>query len=626
MKRIWGILAQAVATAFAAKEWLNLWQWSDRFVYLSSKWTARPGPYDSSFTYYLRGPMEALSDRKVRFVTIVKGAQVGFTTMLANFIMWLVDMDPGPTLLAMPSSKMARRFVRKELHPRFLECKRLEPYLPSNLRTHFTISEMYFRTMDFFAGGAGNAASLASLPIKNALADEIDKWAGEDDKEASRKDLLEARTITYIDTRKVVLGSSPTVPENTISHEAEKGTCEHYEAPCPHCGHFQEILFENFDWTHIKGAKRPDGSYDVDLVEKGTKLRCTSAECGKLIDQTKKHWMIRRGRWHVTNANAPADHRSFFVTGEIGNLRWGTLAKIYLQLKDTPGGLHHFHNSYLGRAWVRTAGSTTKKMLRLIQDESPKYDLQHPEDPESTLVLPIRPVVITMHVDVQQTDFWWTMRAWDADGSRYLLACGNCVSYQEIIAISNRVWKWDDGSGAPPEEHTMWMGVMDSGYRAKRGASVYNFVHEQGGRWIASKGGGYRGKDAPIIETQIQHIYKDQGEVTIDLLQYNDDVMKEHLYRFVIRERRAPKFYLPQKLEPEYVSQITAEKLVKKKGDDGRAVYKWEAEIDPHLGDCEKIGELFGFILTRDVLVALRAKQDATRESVVLATKMKALN
>lgn len=618
--RIWGILVGAVRTALVVREKLNLWQWSDKFVYLSAKWTSRPGPYDSSHTPYLRPVMEALSDRRVRQVTVVKGAQLGFTTMLANFLMFLVDMDPGPTFFVMPSRNMARRFVKKELHPRFLECERLKPYLPANRRTNFTQDQMLFTTMDLFVAGAGNAANVASLPIKNAIGDELDKWPGEDEKEASRKDLLEVRTLNYRDMRKVVLGSTPTVPEGTISVEADKGTCEHIEVPCPHCGTYQELLFENFTIEHCRGIKRSDGSYDLDRVERETAIRCQAEECRKLIPQAKKAWMLhpKRMRTVVKNPNAHHEHRSFFLTGEVGTLTPGTLMRIFLELKDTPGGLHHFHNSYLGRAWERTAGGTTKKMLRLIQDESPRYDLQHPEDPQAVLTLPLRPAVITMHVDVQQTEFYYTMRGWCADGSRFLLASGTVVSYQQIVELSNRVWTWDHGDGGPIEEFAVWMGIIDSGYRAKRGASVYSFVHEQGGRWVASKGGGYKGKEAPIVEGTVEHIYKG-SQVTVPLVQYNDDILQEHLYRFVIRERRAPKWYLPQRLEPDYIAQVTARKLVKKKGDDGRAFYKWESDIDPHLGDCEKLAEIFGFLLPKEVLQKIQEKLNLTREGAIKA-------
>lgn len=651
--RIYQILAGCVRVALVAKEKLNLWQWADQFVFLDARFTARPGKYDSRYTFFLRGPMEALSDRRVRRVSIVKGAQVGFTTMLANWLMYLVDMDPGPTLLVQPSSKIVKRYVRKELRPRFLDCKRLAKYLPSRLKEEFTTTEMYFRSMDFFATGAGSPAALASLPIKNLALDEEEKFDGESEKEASSVDLAEVRTLSYEETRKILRGCTPTVPEGSITVEVEKGTCEHFYVPCPECGYMQELLFEHFNWKDAPGAKNSDGSWNLDAVAKGTRYECqnfgltddsgenanqqddhkpsadTSQKrsekrphaCGYLIPQEKKQWMMRRGEWRAHNPNAPADHRSFYLRGELSNKpNWGGLAKIFLETQFTPGGLHHFYNSYLGRPWERTSNRVTKAAIRRIQKESPHYLLGNAEDEHVARPLPIRPVILVMKVDVQQTEFYYSITAIDVEGSFYLLAYGRTVSYAELDRIQDHIWRYDHGDGGPLEEFAVWHGLMDSGYRTKRGASVYNFIHEQGGRWSATKGGGYKGKDAPISETIVLHQYKGT-QVEIPLIHYNDDVLKEHFYRFVLKERKMHGYYLPQNLSPEFIDQITAEKLVEKRGEDGRKIHKWQAELDPHWGDDEKIGEIFSFIFPRELLAKMRAKQDAAREQLIETLK-----
>jgi phage terminase large subunit GpA-like protein len=641
VSRIWETLARAVGTAFVTREKLNLWQWSDKFVILDSRFAARPGKYDSAYTFYIRGVMEALSDRRIRQVTVVKGAQIAFTTTLANFVMYLVDMEPGPTLLAQPSRKIVRRYVKKELHPRFLGCDRLKKYIPADRKTKFQTEEMYFTSMDFFATGVGSPALLASLPIKNALGDEIDKWDLQNDIEASRKDLLEVRLITYQaqGTSKLVLGSTPTIPEYPISTEALKGSQERFFVPCPECRAMQELKFENFAWRQIKHIKNADGSYNLDLVQKHTCCECQ--HCHALIPHEKKQWMMRRGEWRAQNPNAPADHRSFYIGGELSTaLTWGMLAKKFLETQLLPGGLHNFYNSYLGRAWERKAGGATRKSIQLIQEASPKFNLGNPQERDAELTLPFRPVALTMQVDCQQTSFFWTMRAWTADGSRAVIALGECVSYKELVEISNRKWKYwhpnDNGmcvspqsgtggvekSAAPasvhpvPEEFEVWTGLIDSGYKAKATTGVYNFVHEQGGRWIGTKGGKFGGKDLPIHETTVLHLC-DSKQVEIPLFHYNDAMMKEHLYRFVIRERRQPPYWLPRDLPSQFIEQITAERLVPKKDAEGRTEMKWHSEIDPHYGDCEKIGEIFHFVLNPEIRAQIRAKQDATRATLM---------
>ncbi|TMJ17848.1 MAG: hypothetical protein E6G94_01250 [Alphaproteobacteria bacterium] len=634
--RIWSILARAAAAAFIVRESLNLWQWSDRHVTLDARFSARPGKYDSAYTYYIRGPMEALSDRRIRQVSIVKGAQIAFTTMLANWIMYLVDMDPGPTMLAQPTRRMMKRYVKKELHDRFLKTPRLAKYIPANRREKFTTEEMYFTSMDLFATGVGSPALVSSLPIKNVAADEVDKWNTETEIEASALDLIEVRQITYKaqGTSKFVVGSTPTVPEMPISIQAAKGTQERYFVPCPECGHMQELKFEHFSWSHIKknrhsgiGVRNKDGSYNLDLVEKHTAYECqnpgsldgTSRPCGKLIPHEKKQWMMRRGEWRAQNPNAPADHRSFYIGGELSTaLTWGMLAKKFLETQHLPGGLHNFYNSYLGRAWERKTGGATRKSIQLIQEASPKFNLWQPQDPAAALVLPFRPIAITMQVDVQQLEFYYTMRAWMVDGARATIALGSCVSYKELVDLSNRVWLFNHPDGGPSEEFTVWSGLMDHGYKSKATTGVNNFIVDQGGRWVATKGGKYAGgRDLPINETTIIH-NTEAGQVEIPLIHYTDSHLKEWLYRFVIKERRQPPLWLAQDLPPDYIEQLTAERLVPKRNAEGRTELKWDTNgIDPHFGDCEKLGEIFNFLLPADLRQKIREKQDSDRAALL---------
>jgi phage terminase large subunit GpA-like protein len=631
--RIWATLRRAVGAALIVRENLNLWEWSDRHITLDSRFSARPGKYDSAYTFYIRGPMEALSDRRIRQVSIVKGAQIAFTTMLANWIMYLVDMDPGPTMLAQPTRRMMKRYVKKELHDRFLKTPRLSAYIPANRREKFTTEEMYFTSMDLFATGVGSPALVSSLPIKNVAADEVDKWNTETEIEASALDLIEVRQITYKaqGTSKFVVGSTPTVPEMPISIEAAKGSQERFFVPCPECGHMQELKFEHLAWSHIKKVRHKDGSYNLDLVEKHTAYECQNPDCGAKIPHEKKQWMMRRGEWRAQNPNAPADHRSFYIGGELSTaLTWGMLAKKFLETQHLPGGLHNFYNSYLGRAWERKTGGATRKAIQLIQEASPKFNLWQPQDPAAQLVLPFRPIAITMQVDVQQLEFYYTLRAWMVDGTRATIALGSCVSYKELVDISNRKWLFDHGpvvAGVSPaaryEEFDVWTGLMDSGYKSKATTGVYNFAYEQGGRWIVTKGGKYAGgRDLPISETTILHNVE-AGQVEIALIHYTDEHMKEWLYRFVIKERRQPALWLPQDLPPDYIEQLTAERLVPKRNAEGRTELKWTANgIDPHFGDCEKIGEIFNFLLPADLRQKIRDKQDADRAA--LLEKLKA--
>jgi phage terminase large subunit GpA-like protein len=93
--------------------------------------------------------------------------------------------------------------------------------------------------------------------------------------------------------------------------------------------------------------------WDLDLVTKTTTLNCPN--CDEEIQQRQQHEMVDLGEWVQTNPNAPKDHISWHISALYSpTISWGQIAKIFLQKKDTPGGLHDFYNHYLGLPFQRT--------------------------------------------------------------------------------------------------------------------------------------------------------------------------------------------------------------------------------------------------------------------------------
>lgn len=361
--------------------------------------------------------------------------------------------------------------------------------------------------------------------------------------------------------------------------------------------------------------------WDLDQVAQHARYEC--AFCEAKIRPEQLAGMNDSYEWRSHNPAAPRDHVSAHISALYSPFQsWGTIAKEFLLSVGNALKLHAFHNLLLGLPFISVPTKLTKKSIELLQQASPKYERQNPQEKEGALMLPVRPVVITIHVDVQQSEFWWTMRAWCADGSRYLLAWGSCVSFPELVDLSNRVWTYDHGQDAPAharfEDFGTFLGVMDTGYKAKRVAGVYRFLHEQGGRWQGSKGGGYQGRDKPIYETAIQFNY-DGNAVDIPLIHYNDFILQEHLSRFVIKEKRPPGYYLPTNVDQTLIDHLTSPHLTKKRLPDGRTEDEWQYECDPHLYDCEKMAEVLGHILSAEVLHAIREKQDANRALLLAA-------
>lgn len=361
--------------------------------------------------------------------------------------------------------------------------------------------------------------------------------------------------------------------------------------------------------------------WNVDAVRDHTRYEC--AFCQGLIAQNELPQMKAIRDWRSHNPfKCAQDHESAHHWAIYNpQQKWGEIAKRFLLAVGSAGKLHSVWNETFGLPHIPMATRTTKKTLELIQAETqPPYDRWNPQEKDAALVLPFRPVLITIHVDVQQTEFYWSMRAVMPDASRYLLAWGTCVSFPELVDLSNRVWLYDHGADVPEaarfEEFTAFLGIIDTGYKAKRVNGVYRFLHEQGGRWHGFKGGGFQGREKPIHETTIAFNYEGE-QVDVPLIHGNDFILSEHFARYVLKERRRPAYGLPRKLDDAIETQLTSPHLVKRKMPDGRTQDVWEYTCDPHLFDCEKMAEVLGFVFSVDLLTQLRAKQDAARERLL---------
>lgn len=390
-------------------------------------------------------------------------------------------------------------------------------------------------------------------------------------------------------------------------------------------------------WWPPECKDNRSGRWDVDKVAASARYEC--AFCQAKIRREKIPWMLDRYQLRSHNVFAPRDHVSAQVSALYSPWQSiGQIAKTWLLAQGSASKLRGFFNLILGIPAPAAPTKVTPKHLQLLQQKSPRYHRQFPELPEAELILPARPVCLTIHADVQQDGIWYSIRALLPDGARYLLAWGHCGGFTELDRIAAREWTFDHGPDClEPLRferfscYTQIKGIpiqtciIDTGWKTKRAGGVYEFLHEQGGRWIGVKGGQFAalGKEKPIAEETFTFNYAGSklpaAQVDVSVIQQNDFILSEHLSRFVLKERRPPGYYLPVDLDDHLIEQLTSPYLTKKKLPDGRTVDVWQFECDPHLYDCEKYGEVLGFILEPALLQRFRQVQDAHRAKLLAA-------
>jgi phage terminase large subunit GpA-like protein len=549
----------------------NALEWAQDNVTLDKRFTPRPGRYDADYTPYLRQLHLWFSDPKIRQLTFVKSAQVGGTTWLANCLMWAISEDPGPILYVTSTNENAKSWSERELHPRLRSCHALKPLLPDN-DDDFRKTEMHFATCTLKLVGACSEGNLASRPIRYLFADEVDKWPDDSSLEAPALELAMARLNFYRKISKACLASTPTVEAGAIWQQFLAGSQHRFHVTCPDCGHAQALRFERLRWPeHHRDLA---GEWDLAGVERDTAYHCEACEAA--WPQALQNDLVRHGEWIPGNPKAPADHISAHISALYSpQISWGDLARMFLQKKQSPGGLHDFYNNFLGIPWENRAAQVKEDAILALRD--PSYRIaQLPPD--------IEPVILTLCADPGERSTHWTVEARIQTGESWVIDYGTVLAIEDLVSpefLAARRYAFGEKTLAPT------FGLIDSGWSAERVYSVC--ASSPGGlQLMPSKG------STASFGTWSQSAVN--GYPTLRLVTYVDHTAKLELYLERINKKMPPLLHLPADTGNDFIQGHSGQQLLQNRNS-RLAPYFWKKIAEDHFGDCTKLHGVAWWVL-----------------------------
>ncbi len=296
------IFRERVATAAAlvkppAK--LKLSEFADQYRYLSPETSAEPGKWYTSRFEPQREIMDTMTDPYIETLPIVASSQIGKTEMVNNLLMYHIAHDPGPIMFVHYSDKMAQKWSKFRFDPMVRDNEILRGKISdTNIKNKdSTILEKKFPGGYLMSVGANSPGPLASMPVRILFLDEVDRYPESAGEEGSPVKLAEQRTKTF-DNRKIVMISSPAIKATSrIWAEYEKTDQRKWHVPCPHCGEYQEMVWDQVRWT--------DGDPTTTYYE------CIS--CKEPIEESQRYPMVQSGKWVATypeRINRPGYHLS----------------------------------------------------------------------------------------------------------------------------------------------------------------------------------------------------------------------------------------------------------------------------------------------------------------------------
>lgn len=403
-------------------EQLTVSEWAEKYRVIDAKSSAMPGAWSNNITPYLVGVMDEFNNYETEEIIFCKPTQVGGTEALQNMVGYIVMQDPSPTMIVYPTDVLAKSVSENRLQPMF----KATPELKGRFDENSQLLELQFEGMYLSLVGSNSPSGLASKPIRFLMMDEVDKYPGASTKEADPIKLARERTKTF-HNKKIYITSTPTIRNGHIWKAKESADIEkHFFVPCPHCGEYIELKFKN-----IHFPENEEMSY-VDRAEFATYV---CQECGCIITDNDKHNMLRLGEWRVVRHNTKYVRTVAFWLNTLYSpfVRWADIIKEFLLTKDDPGQFQNFVNSWLAEPWEDTKLKTNEDLVMERRTSLPEY------------TVPSWTKLITAGVDVQETSFYWTIRAWGDFLTSQNIAHGQALSFDEIDRIMNLEYMTEDG-------------------------------------------------------------------------------------------------------------------------------------------------------------------------------------
>lgn len=211
LRRLNAAIAGPVS-GFKPPENLTVSEWADKRRRLSPEASAEPGPWRTSRTPYLKEPMDAFTDPKVKRIVLVSASQVGKSELLNNVIGYIIDEDPGSILFIHPTTIDAKEYSKLRIAPMIRDCPTLRRKVasPKSRDSGNTILQKSYPGGILTLCGSTEAHALASKPIRYILGDERDRWALSAGSEGDPWELARARQITFYNAKAVEV-STPTI-------------------------------------------------------------------------------------------------------------------------------------------------------------------------------------------------------------------------------------------------------------------------------------------------------------------------------------------------------------------------------------------------------------------------------
>lgn len=370
---------------------LTVTQWAEAKRRLSAESAAEPGPWRTERTPYLREPMDAFTDPKVRHIVMVAASQVGKSEFLNNCIGYIIDEDPGSILFIHPTTIDAQEYSKLRIAPMLRDSPALRQKIaaPKSRDSHNTILQKAYPGGILTMCGSTEAHALASKPIRYVFGDERDRWATSAGNEGDPWDLAMARQTTFYNAKAVEVSTTTIKNASAIEAAYYTGTMERWNSKCPHCGEYHEIRWSDIRFEYDEIIVSHKKTYKV------KKVYYTCPGCGCI--STEAEMKRAPAKWIAENPEAYGQGtRSFWLNAFVSQwASWESIVLKYLNALGSTKRMQVVFNTCFGEPWEDRGDIEDEDSLLARREDYGKDKNGEPVE------LPPGVLVLTAGVDTQ---------------------------------------------------------------------------------------------------------------------------------------------------------------------------------------------------------------------------------
>lgn len=575
------IVAEAIAAAMLPPPRPDITRWCEENIVFDAR-SPMPGPFSIARFPFLREIHEVLNpEHPAREVTIRGSAQWGKTVSIIQPVLaaWH-EYTPLDSLVVHPTQSAATEWVDNKWLPMRRQAPGLRELFGDgrggdNKDAKFN-QETVARNGSLKVASSGSPADLTGTSRRLVIMDDLSKFEMTDkgDPEA----LAESRASGFEDA-KILRVSTPLVKGTCrISRSIDRSDARYFHVPCPHCGAFAPLTWENF-----KRSIDPERLHAAHF---------TCDTCGCAIEHADKERIVSQGKWvasntagdhpgfHLWRAYAPQRDWASIAVDYARTMGWGGLSAAQATDAEVRKGVEAeteqtFWNDVLGLPFEQASAGPDWVALR---------DRVENAEPETVLdqgIVPSCGVLLEAGVDFQADRIEVTVVAYGRNYRRWVVEhkvlpfyIGDDEGRAALDALLKTTWRTELGLRLPLDMMAADEGAFTEDVRDWAKRHPHTRVILIKGRSTAS---------GPMM--QPQHDRKANGRIIKRQKRgwmLNVSQMKADFYGWLAKVDPTERGFVAfaKGLGDEYYRQITAEVRVMKRAPSGVMVSRWEL-VDP---------------------------------------------